>query len=228
MRILLIESDEVMAGQIHAGLQKESFTLDVTADGESGLQMARQGSYDLLILGLRLSRRTGLSVCEALRAQRNTAPILLLAERDDEEEGVRGLEIGADAYLLKPIDLQELLARVRALRRRERIRWIHVMRIADLEIDTSALMVRRAGRDISLTPREFALLQALATHQGRTLTREIILHRVWGNDSRYSNTVNFHIASLRKKIDAGHPLKLIHTVRGLGYTLRGPDGESKR
>jgi two-component system copper resistance phosphate regulon response regulator CusR len=226
MRILVIGGDAVMAERIHARLQAERFTVDV-ADAETGLQMVRQDSYALLILDLTLPGRDGLSLCEALRAQRHAVPILLLAARDEEEQAVAGLESGADAYLLKPIDDRELLARVRALQRRERIRWFHVIRVADLEIDTSALQVRRAGRDIVLTPREFMLLEALATHAGRTLTREIILQRVWGNDSRHPNTVDFHVASLRRKIDAGHGVKLIRTVSGLGYVLCRPEGEAR-
>jgi DNA-binding response OmpR family regulator len=227
MKLLLIEDDEVIAERIQAGLQKARFIVDIAADGETGLQMAREGFYALVILDLMLPGRDGWSICEALRARRNTVPILMLTARDGVEDRVRGLESGADDYLSKPFDFNELLARVRALLRRDRIHKSRVIRIADLEIDTSGLRVRRAGREVSLTPHEFALLEALATHEGRTLTREIILERVWGNDDRYSNTVNFHIASLRKKIDRGYAMKLIHTVHGLGYVLRGPDGEAK-
>jgi DNA-binding response OmpR family regulator len=201
--------------------------VEVAADGDTGLQMAREGFYALVILDLMLPGRDGWSICEALRARRNTVPILMLTARDGVEDRVRGLESGADDYLSKPFDFNELLARVRALLRRDRIHKSRVIRIADLEIDTSGLRVRRAGREVALTPHEFALLEALATHEGRTLTRELILERVWGNDDRYSNTVNFHIASLRKKIDRGYAMKLIHTVHGVGYVLRGPDGEAK-
>jgi two-component system copper resistance phosphate regulon response regulator CusR len=127
-----------------------------------------------------------------------------------------------------PFDFKELLARVRALLRRDRIHQSRVIRIADLEIDTSARQVWRAGREIALTARELALLEALATHAGQTLTREFILARVWGEEDRYPNTVSFHIASLRKKIDAGYAAKLIHTVHGIGYVLRAPEDEASR
>jgi DNA-binding response OmpR family regulator len=227
MRILLIEDDEVISERIQSGLQKERFIVDVAADGETGLRMAREGSYALVILDLMLPRRDGLSVCETLRARRNTVPILMLTARDAVEDRVRGLESGADDYLPKPFDFNELLARVRALLRRDRIHKARVIRVADLEIDTSARQVRRAGRAIALTPHEFALLEALVTHEGRTLTRELILERVWGDDDSYSNTVNFHVASLRKKIDTGYAAKLIHTVHGVGYVLRAPEGEEK-
>ena len=203
MRILLIQADEAEASRIHAGLQTERFTVDVAASGEIALQRARQGGCALLILDLTLRGEDGLSLCRALRAQQKTVPILLLAGRDEEVEGLRGLESGADACLSKPFDFKELLAMVRVLLRREKLRQSHVIRIADLEIDRSALQVRRAGRDITLTPHEFSLLEALATHEGQTLTREIILHRVWGGAHRYPNTVSFHIASLRKKIVSG-------------------------
>jgi DNA-binding response OmpR family regulator len=226
MRILLIEDDEVIAERIQDGLQRERFTVDVAADGDTGLQMAREFPYALVILDLMLPRRDGLSVCQALRARRNTVPILMLTARDAVEDRVRGLESGADDYLSKPFDFNELLARVRALLRRDRIHKSRVIRIGDLEIDTSARRVRRAGREIALTPHEFALLEALATHEGRTLTREFILERVWGDDDGYSNTVSFHVASLRKKIDTGFAAKLIHTVHGIGYVLRDPEGEA--
>ena len=138
---------------------------------------------------------------------------------------VEGLGLGADDYLPKPFDFNELLARVRALLRRDQIHKSRVIQIADLEIDPAARQVRRGGQEILLTPREFALLEALARNEGRALTRDYILERVWGNDESYSNTVSFHVASLRKKIDAEHAVKLIQTVHGIGYALRGPEGE---
>ena len=225
MRILLVEDDEVIAERIKAGLERARFTVDVAFDGETGLQMARDGPYALLILDLMLPRRDGWSVCEALRLRRNPLPILMLTARGGVEERVRGLNTGADDYLPKPFDFNELLARVRALLRRDQIHKSRVIQIADLEIDPAARQVRRGGQEIVLTPREFALLEALARNEGRALTRDYILERVWGNDESYSNTVSFHVASLRKKIDAEHAVKLIQTVHGIGYALRGPEGE---
>ena len=225
MRILLIEDDEVIAERIKSGLERIRFTVDVALDGETGLQMAREGTYAMLILDLMLPGRDGWSVCEALRLRRNPVPILMLTARGGVEDRVRGLNSGADDYLPKPFDFSELLARVRALLRRDQINRSPVIRIGDLEIDPAAHQVRRGGREIPLTPREFTLLEALARNEGRSLTREYILERVWGSDESYSNTVSFHVASLRKKIDADDAVKLIHTVHGIGYVLRRPEGE---
>jgi DNA-binding response OmpR family regulator len=226
MRILLIEDDEVIAERIKVGLERARFTVDVASDGETGLEMAREGPYAVLLLDLMLPGRDGWSVCEALRLRRNPVPILMLTARDAVEDRVRGLETGADDYLPKPFDFNELLARIRALLRRDQMHKSRVIQIADLEINTSARQVRRGGREIILTPREFSLLEALARNEGRALTREYILERVWGDDESYSNTVSFHVASLRKKVDAEHDVKLIHTVHAVGYVLRGPGGET--
>jgi two-component system copper resistance phosphate regulon response regulator CusR len=225
MRILLIEDDEVIAERVKVGLERANFEVDSADDGETGLQMAREGDYALLILDLMLPGRDGWSVCEALRRRRSAVPILMLTARDEVADRVRGLELGADDYLTKPFAFDELLARVRALLRRERVHRSRVIRIGDLEIDTTARRVERGGREVSLTPHEYALLEALAANEGRTLSREVILERVWRDDESISNTVSFHVASLRKKIDADFPVKLIHTVHGVGYVLRGPDDE---
>jgi DNA-binding response OmpR family regulator len=227
MRILLIEDDEVLAERIKTGLEKAHFSVDVAWDGETGLQMAREGPYTLLILDLMLPARDGWSICEALRLRRNSIPILMLTARGGVQDRVRGLNSGADDYLPKPFDFTELLARVRALLRRDQMHKSLVIRIADLEIDTESHQVRRGGRELPLTPREFALLEALARNQGRALTPEYILERVWSNDESLSDTVRFHVASLRRKIDADHPVKLIHNVYAVGYVLRAPEAEVK-
>jgi DNA-binding response OmpR family regulator len=225
MRILLIEDDDVIAERIKFGLEKARFVVDVAFDGETGLRMAREGPYAVVVLDLMLPGRDGWSVCEALRLRRNPVPILMLTARGAVEDRVRGLNAGADDYLPKPFDFTELLARVRALLRRDQIHKSGSLQVADLEIDSTTRQVRRAGQELVLTPREFSLLEALARNEGRTLTREHILERVWGDDESYSNTVSFHVASLRKKVDAEHAMKLIHTVHGIGYVLRGPGGE---
>ena len=226
MKILLVEDDEVIARVVKAGLEKAHFTVEIAEDGEIGLELARHGSYSLLILDLMLPRRDGLSLCQALRARRNPVPILMLTARDALDDRVRGLETGADDYLCKPFEFPELLARVRALLRRERVHRAPVIRVADLEIDTGARVVRRGGREVHLTPREYSLLEALAANEGRTLTREVIVERVWGDEDSYSNTVSFHVALLRKKIDAEWPVRLIHTVHGVGYVLRAPETDT--
>jgi two-component system copper resistance phosphate regulon response regulator CusR len=225
MRILLIEDDEVIAERVQAGLEKARFQVDVAHDGEAGLAMARDGGYALVILDLMLPGRDGWSVCEALRLRRNNVPILMLTARDAVEDRVRGLELGADDYLPKPFAFPELLARVRAQLRRDRVNRARVLGVADLEIDTTARRVTRAGREISLTPHEYSLLEALVANEGRTLSRDYILERVWGDEENCSNTVSFHVALLRKKVDAAFPVKLIRTVHGIGYVLQAPTEE---
>jgi two-component system copper resistance phosphate regulon response regulator CusR len=222
--VLVIEDDDVIRDLIREGLEEARFRVDTAEDGDEGLRMALAGGYDVVLLDLMLPRRDGWEICETLRRRRDTTPILMLTARDAVEDRVRGLEQGADDYLPKPFDFTELLARVRALLRRDKIHKAGVIRVADLEIDTLAARVRRGGVEIHLTPREYSLLEALARNEGRVLTREMIQDRVWMDDESYSNTVNVHITFLRRKIDAAHPVKLIQTVHGMGYMLLGPDG----
>jgi len=222
VKILVVEDEGPIASVIRRGLEEARFTVDVAGDGETGLQMAREGEYALILLDLMLPRRDGWSVCRELRALRHTTPILMLTARDAVEDRIRGLETGADDYLPKPFDFGELLARVRALLRRDKVHKTRVIHVGDLEIDTAGARVWRAGLEIPLTRREYTLLEALAVNEGRVLTREVILERVWMDEESYSNTVDVHIGLLRKKIDAGHAVKLIQTVHGLGYTLRVP------
>src|SRR5262249_32791533 len=202
------------------------FSVDVETDGTTGFRKAVEQEYAVIVLDLMLPGRDGWSICEELRARRIATPILMLTARDAVGDRVRGLELGADVYLPKPFDFSELLARVRALLRRERVHKAGIIRIADLEIDTAHARVRRAGEEVTLTRREYSLLEALAANEGRVLTRETILDRVWEDAESYSNTVDVHIGTLRKKIDAGHAQKLIHTVHGTGYMLRRSEEEA--
>jgi two-component system, OmpR family, copper resistance phosphate regulon response regulator CusR len=222
MRILLIEDDEMIAELVRRGLDEARFDVSVANDGAAGLELALHGNYALIILDLMLPGRDGWSVCDTLRTRRYTTPILMLTARNTVQDRVRGLEAGADDYLAKPFDLAELLARVRALLRRDKIHKARIIRISDLEIDTATGSVRRGGREIYLTPREYCLLEALALNEGRVLTREMIQDNIWRDDESYSNTVDVHINSLRKKIDAPHEVKLIQTVYRAGYMLRQP------
>ncbi|NLC57733.1 MAG: response regulator transcription factor [Armatimonadetes bacterium] len=228
MRILVVEDEEAMARVIRRGLEQAAFTVDVASEGTSGLQMALAGRYALIILDLMLPGLDGWRVCEELRARRCRVPILMLSARGTVEDRVRGLETGADDYLPKPFEFSELLARVRALLRRDRVHRTRVIRIGDLEIDTAQRRVTRAGQPIGLSRREYDLLEALAGHEGQVLTRDVIQERVWADTEAYSNTVDVYIGFLRKKIDAGHAEPLIHTIRGVGYCLRRPEPEGSQ
>ena len=228
MKILLIEDDPAITRLIRRGLTDAGFNVDAAADGAAGLVMAGEHLYGLLILDLMLPKMDGWQVCEALRESQSPLPILMLTARDAVEDRVRGLEMGADDYLPKPFEFSELLARVHALLRRDKLHRTHVIRVHDLVIDTAQRIVTRAGVRIGLSHREFALLEALAAHESRVLTREAILERVWQDEDSISNTVDVYINLLRKKIDAGHDHKLIQTVRGVGYTLRVPETEVGR
>jgi two-component system copper resistance phosphate regulon response regulator CusR len=223
MKLLLIEDETAIARVIQRGLEQARFSVDLAEDGERGLAMALAESYALIILDLMLPKMDGWRVCEELRRHRSRVPILMLTARGALEDRVRGLETGADDYLPKPFEFPELLARVRALLRRDKMHRSRVIRVADLEIDTVQRRVTRAGVPIGLSHREYELLEALAGYEGQVLTREVIQERIWLDEDSYSNTVDVYIRLLRKKIDVGHDQKLIHTVRGTGYTLRRPD-----
>ncbi len=225
MRALLVEDDREIARQIAAALEKERLDVHVAGNGEDGLDEALSRSYGLVILDVMLPRMDGWEVCDEIRQAGITTPILMLTARDSIEDRVKGLEGGADDYLPKPFDVRELTARVRALLRRDAVHRTGKIEIEDLIIDTHAKTVERGGKPIRLTPREYSLLVALARNEGRILTREVILEDVWNNEESLDNTVNFHVTSLRRKVDADPDRKLIHTVHGFGYTLRRSGGE---
>jgi DNA-binding response OmpR family regulator len=223
MRLLLVEDDEEISEQIARALRRDGFIVDTAPDGEEGLDLALADNYSAVILDIMLPKRDGWSICSEIRRRRMTVPVLMLTARDSIDDRIKGLEGGADDYLAKPFDIRELLARVKALLRRHNVHKTGIIRIADLEIDTNAHTVRRAGGEIKLTPREFSLLEALARNEGRTLTRQVILESVWSNEESLEGSVNFHVTSLRKKVDAPFPAKLIHTTHGIGYVLRSPN-----
>ena len=220
MRILVVEDDTAIADEVALALQREGMTVDVVNDGPAGLDALLVGPYAAVVLDWMLPGMDGLAVCQAARRASVAVPVLMLTARDQVSDRVAGLEAGADDYLVKPFDVRELLARVKALVRRDKAVKSGVVRVADLELDSNTKSVVRDGREINLTPREFELLEALVRNKGRTLTREVILTNIWGADENTENAVNFHVTSLRRKIDSWHPVKLIHTVHGFGYTLK--------
>lgn len=223
MRILLVEDDDLIADVVKQGLERAQYQVSVAPDGDTGLKMAQEGTFALIILDIMLPGMNGWMVCETLRRTRNRLPILMLTALDNLDERVMGLELGADDYLAKPFDFPELLARVRALLRRDKIHKTRIIEVADLQLDTGLRRVSRLGKEISLTRNEYLLLEALVSHEGVTLTREYIQETVWMNDDSGSNTVAVCIGQLRKKIDEGYRIKLIQTVHGIGYTLRRPE-----
>lgn len=228
MRILLVEDQAEIAEFLQRGLEEEYYRVTVEKDGESGLQRAVEELFALIILDVMLPRRDGVSVCEELRLRQITTPILMLTARDAVPDRVRGLEAGADDYLPKPFDFSELLARVQALQRRDRLQKGRHIVIGDLALDTRLRRVTRGGQEVILTDREYTLLEALATRPGQILSREFIQEQVWQDEESLSNTVDVHLGLLRRKIDIGNTPRLIQTVYGQGYLLKPPSEERAR
>lgn len=220
MKILIVEDDVEIASALREGLDEAGYATHVVRDGERALRVAEVGDHALIVLDLMLPSMNGLEVCRRLRAARINVPILMVTARDAVPDRITGLDAGADDYLVKPFDLEELLARVRALLRRENSVKSSRIEIDDLVVDVQAKTAARAGVEIPLTGREYTLLEALATRSGQILTREAIQERVWSDEHSVSNTVDVCIKNLRKKVDGNHDRKLIHTVYGLGYVLR--------
>ena len=223
MRILLVEDDRKAATLLTRGLQEEGFVVDVAGTGEDGEEKATVNEYDLLVLDWLLPGKDGLAVCRALREAGNSTPILMLTARDAVADRVSGLRTGADDYLTKPFAFDELLARVRALLRRSRVAQPTVLRVADLALDPATRRVTRGDVAITLTPKEYAILEVLMRAAGEVVTRTRLAERVWDEAAEVlDNLVDAHVSHLRKKIDRRTSLPLIHTVRGIGYVL-GPD-----
>ncbi len=220
MRILVVEDDPRIAAFVEQGLRESGYSVAVARDGEEGFLDARLNDYDLIVLDLMLPKTDGIEVARKLRAAGKVTPILMLTARDTEADKVRGLDIGADDYLTKPFSFGEFLARVRALLRRDALARSSLMRVGDLELDTAARQVRRAERDIALSAREYTLLEYLVHHAGQIVTREQLTAHVWSDAEVESNVIDVYVRYVRQKIDAPFATPLIHTVRGVGYTLR--------
>jgi DNA-binding response OmpR family regulator len=220
--LLVIEDDPRIADFLSRGLAAEGFTVEVAATGPDGLARVRSGDHGLVILDLMLPGLSGLDLCQTVRAEGHHVPILMLTAMDSTGDKVRGLRLGADDYLTKPFDFEELLARIVALQRRGREQRVEAatLQVADLVLDRERMQASRAGRPLALTAKELAFLELLMSAPGRLFSRERILSNVWGvNVDPLTNIVDVYVRRLRAKIDEGHGLPLLKTVRGLGYRL---------
>jgi DNA-binding response OmpR family regulator len=224
VRVLLVEDHKPLVRSLRRGLEEEGFAVDVAYDGEEGDFKAQSAEYDAIILDLMLPKEDGLTLLQRWRRKGMQAHVLVLTARGSLEDKVRGLDLGADDYLAKPFELGELLARLRALVRRGHQVKDPILRIRDLEIDTAARTVKRAGQSIHLTPREFALLEFLAFHRGKVVSRSMIWEHLYDeHDENTSNVVDVYIRYLRNKIDKNFETPLIMTRWGEGYQLRGDE-----
>jgi len=220
MKILVVEDEERVAHFIQKGLKEEGHAVDVSYDGEDGEFLGSVNDYDLIILDLMLPKKNGIVVCRELRAGGVSTPILMLTARDSIEDKVRGLDAGADDYLPKPFAFEELLARVRALLRRQSDNKSPVLSIADLSLDPISRRVTRNDTPIRLTTKEYALLEYLLRNPNKVLSRTLIGEHVWDmNFDPESNVIDVYVSHLRSKIDKGHEKPLLHTLRGQGYLL---------
>jgi len=221
VKILIAEDEKKVANFVKKGLQEEGYVVDLASNGEDGLELATATPYDLIILDIYMPRLDGLTVLKKLREEKIRTPVLLLTVRATIEDKVLGLDSGADDYLTKPFAFQELLARVRALLRRQTESGTNVFRVGDLSLDSVRRAVMRGAQRIDLSLKEFSLLEYLMQNAGRVLTRTMIIDHVWNYDfDNETNVVDVYVNYLRKKIDSGYEPKLIHTVRGVGYVLK--------
>ena len=220
MRILLVEDEKKVADIIARGLKAERYAMDVCHDGQQGWETANAYDYDLIILDLMLPGLSGTEILERVRRKNSQVPILILTARDGMDDKVKNFELGADDYLTKPFAFAELLVRVKALLRRGPVNRSSVLRVGDLEIDRLSQKVKRAGKKIDLTGKEYSLLEYLATHPGRVFSRTMIIEHVWDQSFQgLTNIVDVYVRHLREKVDDPFPNKLLRTVRGVGYSL---------
>lgn len=226
MRILIVEDEHKIANSIKKGLEQEAYAVDVAYNGEEGFDLASSEEYDVIILDLMLPKMDGVSICKKLREEKNHTPILILTAKGQVEDKVEGLNSGADDYLVKPFSFSELLARIKALTRRPKQVIDPILKIENLSLDTISYQVKRFGKNIRLSKKEFSLLEYLMRHEGKVLTKDQIINHVWEYDSDVlPNTVEVYMGYLRNKIDK--PFKdekpLIQTLRGFGYKIGEDD-----
>jgi DNA-binding response OmpR family regulator len=225
MRLLIADDEPKVADHIAAGLRAEGFAVDVTGDGDEACWLAENNPYDAFVCDVMMPGRDGFTLVRHLRHKGFTAPVIFVTARGEVGDRVRGLDAGADDYLVKPFSFAELLARVRAVMRRQRPQGMNVMRVADLELDLVARRARRGGEQMELTNREFALLEFLMTNSPRAVSKTAIVEHVWDQhfDSQ-TNVVNVYVNYLRKKLDKPGLKPLVQTVRGIGFALREEPG----
>lgn len=220
MKILIIEDDRNLLENTQTQFEKAGFGVDVAATAEEGLSFLDINEYDSIVLDINLPDGNGFEVCQKVRSTENTTPIIIMTARDAVSDKIKGLDLGADDYVLKPVDSQELIARVKALIRRNSKKPLPVLVVGDLEINTQTRRVTRAGQEIDLPSKEFAVLELLARHSDEVVTRSKLMEHIWGSDfETFSNVVDVYIRNLRRKIDVQGTPKLIHTIRGGGYSL---------
>lgn len=227
MRMLVIEDEPKVGQALKRGLEGEHYDVAVATTGEEGFFRLNAETFDLIVLDLMLPGRDGLEILSTMRQRGIQTPVLILTAKDTVEDRVVGLDAGADDYLVKPFAFAELLARIRSLLRRGRIEQVLRLKAADLEMDLVTRTVERGGENLELTSREFELLEYLMRHYRQVVSREMLARDVWKETSRATpldNVIDVHIARLRKKVDQGRQVKLIHTVRGVGFVLREGDG----
>jgi len=222
MKILLVEDEQKVSAFIKKGLEEQGYAVEVAYDGLMGIKLALEYEYDVVILDVILPGRSGYEVCQDIRQFKMELPILMLTALGTMQDKIKGFDIGADDYLLKPFHFEELLARIKSLVRRRMIAPSFAMyKLADLEMDCYKKAVKRAGKEIILTSKEFTLLEVLMANKGRVLSRAYIAEAVWGIDfNRGTNLIDVYINYLRKKIDKGAAIQLIHTIIGMGYVVK--------
>lgn len=222
MKILLVEDEQKVSAFIKKGLEEQSYTVEVAYDGIMGIKLALEYEYDLLLLDVILPGRSGYEVCQEIRKFKPELPILMLTALGTMQDKIKGFDMGADDYLLKPFHFEELLARIKSLVRRRMIApTLAVYKIADLEMDCYKKIVKREGKEVLLTSKEFTLLEVLIANKGRVLSRVYIAEAVWGIDfNRGTNLIDVYINYLRKKIDKNASQPLIHTIIGMGYVIK--------
>jgi len=221
VRILVIEDEPKLARALQKGLGEEQYAVDVALDGEEGLYRARSQPYDLILLDWMVPGLSGLEVLRILRAEGQVVPVIIITAKDAVADRVKGLDSGADDYLTKPFSFEELLARTRALlRRASSSSSPQTLRVHDLELDLITHVAKRGDKPIELSSKEYALLEYLMRNPNRVLSRTVLSEHVWGEFDTLTNVIDVYVHHLREKIDKGHDVKLIHTVRGAGYVLK--------